>query len=283
MVAIQSDQKDIILDAVRTMYTAVAREPEAAFHFPVGRAACALVGYPVEILDALPASAVESFAGVGYPFAANVIDPGDTVLDVGSGSGTDLLIAQRLVGPTGRVIGLDLTAAMLQKLERIVKTAGAANVRLLEGNAEEIRLPDASVDVVTSNGVLNLVPDKARAIAEIHRVLRPGGRVQIADIALARPAGEQCRANPELWAECVVGATPEEEYVELFRTAGFEQIAVLGRLDYFAASPSGETRSVAASFGARSLVLRATRAAAPSLRAAQPWPGRPFAQDMIPA
>jgi SAM-dependent methyltransferase len=272
MVATLSDQREVILDAVRAMYTAVALHPDGAFHFPLGRAACELAGYPLELLEALPPAAVESFAGVGYPFAANVIEPGDTVLDIGAGSGTDLLLAHRLTGRAGSVIGLDLTSAMLAKLERTAAAAGATNVRLLKGNAEEIPLPDASVDVVTSNGVLNLVPDKARAVAEIRRVLRPGGRVQIADIALGRPVGAQCRANPQLWAECVVGATLEDEYVELFRAAGLEQTTVLGHLDYFAASPSPETRKVAASFGARSLVLRAAKAPAPMLRPPQPWP-----------
>ncbi len=272
MVAILSDQRDVIFEAVRAMYTAVARKADTTFHFPHGRAACELVGYPMDLVDTLPESAVESFAGVGYVFAANVIEPGEVVLDVGSGSGTDLLIARRLVGPAGTVIGLDLTDAMLEKLEHVVSAAAVSNVRLLNGNAEDIPLPDGSVDVVTSNGVLNLVPDKRQAIGEIHRVLRPGGRVQIADIALGRPLGAECRADPQLWAECVVGALLEDEYLELFRTAGFEHFTVLGHLDYFAASPSPATRNIASSFGARSLVLRAGTASAVLLRDPLPWP-----------
>lgn len=272
MVVVLSQQKDVIFAAIRAMYTDVAQHPERTFHFPTGRDACVLVGYPVALLDALPAAAVESFAGVGYPFAANLIRPGDTVLDVGSGSGTDLLLVASLVGSSGSAIGLDMTAAMLEKLERNVGAAGASNVRLLEGNAERIPLPDASVDVVTSNGVLNLVPDKRAAFAEITRVLRPGGRIQVADIALATPVSDQCRSNPKLWAECVVGATLEHEYIALLEESGLVQIEKLGELDYFSASSSPATRSIAKSFGAISLLLRGAKAPVSTLPEAQPWP-----------
>lgn len=259
MVAILSNQRETIFGAVRAMYTDVATHPEQVFHFPTGRAACEFVGYPREQLDRLPATAVESFAGVGYPFRAGVLRAGDTVLDVGSGSGTDALLVALLVGPEGRVIGLDMTAAMLRKLERNAAAAGVANVEALEGNAEEIPLPDASVDVVTSNGVINLVPDKARAAREVFRVLRPGGRLQLADIVLRTPAADACRANPKLWAECVVGATTEDAYLDHFRAAGFADVEVLHGFDYFAGSSSEETRKVAASLGAHAIVLRAVK------------------------
>lgn len=259
MVAILSNQREVILDAVRAMYTAVATTPDKGFHFPTGRRACEFVGYPDEQLHTLPPEAVESFAGVGYPFMVRAIGPGDIVLDVGSGSGTDVLIASRLVGPTGHVYALDMTGAMREKLQANVALAGATNVEVLEGNAEEIPLPDGSVSVVTSNGVLNLVPDKPKAVGEIRRVLRPGGRVQIADIVLATTPSESCRAHPELWAECVVGATTQDDYLGLFRAAGFADVEQLHELDYFAGSPSTETRKVAASFGARALVMRAVR------------------------
>jgi arsenite methyltransferase len=262
MVAILSNQREVILDAVRAMYTAVATTPDKGFHFPVGRTACEFVGYPAEYLDVVPAAAVESFAGVGYPFAAGVIGAGDVVLDVGSGSGTDVLIASRLVGATGRVYALDMTEAMRAKLRANIERSGATNVDVLEGNAEEIPLPDESVAVVTSNGVLNLVPDKSKAVAEIARVLRPGGRVQIADIALATLPSDACRAHPELWAECLVGATTESNFFDLFRAAGFTDVEALSHLDYFAGSSSAETRKVASSFGARTVVMRATKPAA---------------------
>jgi len=259
MVAIVSNQRSAILDAVRRMYTEVAIECNREFHFPTGRKACEFVGYPAMQLDTLPPTAVESFAGVGYPFAAQVIRPGDVVLDVGSGSGTDALIAARLVGPSGRVIGLDLTEAMRDKLRANAGIAKANNLEILAGNAESIPLPDESVDVVTTNGVVNLVPDKTRAIREIARVLRPGGRLQLADIVVKSLPSEACQANPELWAECIVGATSEETYLAGLHEAGLRNLEVLSRSDYFAGSSSTETRKVAESFGAHAIVLRAVK------------------------
>ena len=272
MVFVASLNKDLIFSAVRAMYTDVALHPEREFHFPTGRAACVFVGYPTAQLAELPAVAVESFAGVAYPFASNVIGEGDTVLDIGSGSGTDLLIAARNVGDRGQAIGLDMTAAMLDKVARSVAAASLSNVHLLEGNAEKIPLPDAAVDVVTSNGVLNLVPDKRAAFGEIHRVLKRGGRVQIADIALGQPLSGECLSNPRLWAECIVGATLEDEYLTMLQAAGFTQIELLGRLDYFCASVSAATRSIAQSFHARSVVIRAAKPPAPPLPPALQWP-----------
>jgi SAM-dependent methyltransferase len=259
MVAILSNQREVIFDAVRRMYSDVALMPEREFHFPTGRRACEFVGYPADQLDRLPSAAIESFAGVGYPFAAAVIRIDDTVLDIGSGSGTDAFIAAGLVGPRGRVIGLDLTEAMRDKLRANAAVAGAANLEVLAGNAEAIPLPDASVDVVSSNGVLNLVPDKPRAIREIARVLRGGGRLQIADIVVRTLPSEACRAHPELWAECVVGATTVESYIADFEATGLCDVEVLSRSDYFAGSSSAETRRVAGSFGAHSVVLRARK------------------------
>ena len=217
--ALWSNNKEFIFKAVEEMYTDVASRPGAVFHFPTGHAACLFVGYPPEQLASLPVEATESFAGVGYPFAADVIRPGDTVLDIGSGSGTDTLIAATLTGPSGVVYGLDMTRAMREKLQRIVAATKIEHVRVIEGNAEQIPLPDASIDVVTSNGVLNLVPDKPAAFGEIARVLKPGGRLQIADIALRVPVSDRSRADPRLWAECVVGAITEDDYGSLLRAA----------------------------------------------------------------
>jgi arsenite methyltransferase len=272
MVYIASLNKDLIFSAVRAMYTDVALHPEREYHFPTGKAACAFVGYPENRLAELPAASIESFAGVAYPFAANVIRAGDTVLDIGSGSGTDLQLAARIVGDRGQAIGLDMTAAMIQKLTACVAAAGVSNVQLLEGNAEKIPLPDASVDVITSNGVLNLVPDKTAAFAEMHRVLKPGGRMQIGDIALGQPLSGDCVSNPKLWAECIVGATLEEEYLAMLRQAGFTHTEILGRLDYFSASVSEATRSIAQSFHACSIVIRAAKPPAEILPPALPWP-----------
>ena len=283
-------KKELIFDAVRAMYTDIARYPARGYHVPIGHAACTFVGYPGEKLDRLPASAVESFAGVGYPFAANVIRAGDTVLDIGAGSGTDALLAAHATGPSGQVIGLDLTAAMLAKLEVSAAAAGLSNVRAMAGNAECLPLPDASVDVVTSNGVLNLVPDKRAAFAEIHRVLKPGGRLQIADVALGQPISGDCLSDAKLWAECIVGATLEDDYLALIEGAGLTCIEKLGKLDYFCASTSAETRSIARSFNACSIVARAIKPPVSSLPAPLPWPpassfamaGSPAATTLIP-
>lgn len=261
MVVITSDQRDVILGAVREMYTAVATRPDETYHFPTGRRACEYVGYPPEELDRLPPAAIESFAGVGYPFAGGAIRDGDTVLDLGSGSGTDVLIAALRTGPSGKVIGLDMTEAMRKKCLQNAVHMGATNVEVIEGDAESIPLPDACVDVVTSNGVINLVPDKEAAVREIHRVLAPGGRVQIADIVVRNLPSAECRSQPQLWAECIVGATTDNDYLDTFRRVGFEDVESLADLDYFAASTSESTRDTASGFGAHSIVMRATRPA----------------------
>jgi arsenite methyltransferase len=257
--AVWSAKREFILKAVEEMYTDVASRPGAVFHFPTGRLACLFVGYPAGQLDRLPPEATESFAGVGYPFAADVIRCGDAVLDIGSGSGTDTLIAALAVGPTGVVHGLDMTPAMREKLERNVAAMELGHVRVIDGQAERIPLPDASVDVVTSNGVLNLVPDKPAAFAEIARVLKPGGRLQIADIALMLPVSDASRADPRLWAECVVGAIVEDDYVSLLRAAGLD-VDVLRTFDYFAGSVSGATRRAAHGLGAHAIVMRGGKA-----------------------
>jgi SAM-dependent methyltransferase len=272
MVAIFGFSREKVIAAVKEMYTAVATAPRRGFHFPVGRDACLAVGYPQALLEALPAEALESFAGVGYPFRAAAIRPGDTVLDVGAGSGTDALLAARLAGPRGRVYALDMTPAMSAKLRALVARLGIANLEVLEGNAESIPLADATVDVVTSNGMLNLVPDKPRAIGEIRRVLRPGGRVQIADIVIRRPVTLDCATDPKLWAECVVGATVDEDYLALFRDAGFDDVRLLRDFDYFAHSSSAETRDIARRFGARAIEISMQRGGrAPSRLALAKW------------
>ncbi|MFP4537371.1 MAG: methyltransferase domain-containing protein [Dichotomicrobium sp.] len=261
MVAILGFSKDQVTSAVQAMYAEVAAAPSQGFHFPVGRAAARAVGYPEAELDSLPEAAVASFAGVGYPFRAGVIRPGDTVLDIGAGSGTDTLIASRLVGETGKVWALDITPDMLEKLRATLAEAGIDNVEPIEGDAEAIPLPDNSVDVVTSNGALNLVPAKRRAFAEIFRVLRPGGRVQIADIVIARPVPLGGRNDPKLWAECVVGASIDEDYLEDFREAGFTEVETLNEFDYFSESSSADTRQIASNLGARSMEITMRRPA----------------------
>lgn len=252
-----TDLTPIVTKAVQNLYTEVAREPRKAYHFPLGMEALLFVGYPKEDLAKLPGTATESFAGVGYPFATRSIRSGQTILDVGSGSGTDVLYASLETGSKGQVFGLDFTPAMIAKARTNIEKMGAQNVRILEGNATKIPLPDSSVDVVTSNGVLNLVPDKVAAFQEIHRVLRPGGRLQLADIVVQEDVGAVCGLNPQLWADCIGGAAVEKEYLETIREAGFEDVRIVRRIDYFSKSASESTKRITKTFGAESVVIAA--------------------------
>src|SRR2546427_2945091 len=254
-----SDLKPIITKAVQSLYTEVATRPDKAYHFPLGLEALRYLGYPDEDLRKLPSTATESFAGVGYPHAANAIRPGDTVLDIGSGSGTDVLYASLKTGRSGKVVGLDITPAMITKARANIERMGAKNVQILEGDATRIPLPDASADVVTSNGVLNLVPDKPAAFREIFRVLKPGGRLQLADIVVQVDVGAVCGLNPQLWADCIGGAAVEPEYMETIRAAGFQDVRVLKRIDYFAKSSSESTKRITKTFGAESVVVTARK------------------------
>lgn len=258
-----ADGTSPIADAVREMYTDVATAPPPDLHFPVGRKAAEFVGYPDDDLDPLPTAALESFAGVGYPFLVDAIEEGDTVLDVGTGSGTDLLIAADRVGPEGRALGLDFTAAMLEKALANIDRAGARQAFVVEGDAgERIPLPSASVDVVTSNGVFNLIPDKERAFAEAHRVLKPGGRLQLADIVVNVTIPEEARGDETLWAACIAGATLTDRYLDTIRAAGFEGVEIVDRLDYFAEAPREDARETARHYEAEAIVVTARRGSA---------------------
>ncbi len=250
----------IITDAVKDLYTEVALNPEKAFHFPLGRDAAVFVGYPEKDLDRIPKTAVESFAGVGYPHAANLIKPGDTVLDIGSGSGTDILISSLRTGPNGRVFGLDITDAMIKKAEGNIEKMGAKNVKILKGPATKIPLENHIVDVVTTNGVLNLVMEKKKALQEIRRVLKPGGKLQIADIVVQKDVQRACGLIPQLWADCIGGAAVEDEYLNLIKEIGFKDLRIVNRLDYFSKSPSENTKRLTKTFGAETIVITATRA-----------------------
>lgn len=246
-------------NAVQEMYEEVAASPNKEFHFPTGRNSCLNLGYPEGELDAIPGSAVKSFAGVGYPFLADAINPGDAVVDIGSGSGVDALVAALKTGSDGRVWGIDITPAMIRKARENIGKTDVENIQIIEGQAIDVPLDDASADVVTSNGVINLVPDKKKAFEEIYRILKPGGCIQISDIVLSKPASEKSKANAQLWAECIVGAEPVEVYLDLIRAAGFKNVAVIDRLDYFDRSPNESTRKAAKNLGAHTIVLTARK------------------------
>jgi arsenite methyltransferase len=188
----------LLKSEIKKTYAAVSQEPETDFIFPTGRAWAEDLRYPPE-LAAVPEAAVESFAGVANPWEHGRLAPGERVLDLGCGAGTDSLVAAQMVGPEGRVTGIDMTPAMLAKARAAAAEMGATNIEFLESEAEQLPFADDSYDVVVSNGVIDLIPDKDAVFAEIHRVLRPGGRMQIADVTIQNPVSEEGRRNIDLW------------------------------------------------------------------------------------
>jgi len=192
------DQKELRAQ-VQEKYREVALEPGAPFHFHTGRALATRLGYPAAVVDRLPDSAVESFAGVGSPFALRDLQPGGRVVAVGCGAGFDPFLAADQVGPNGQVIGVDMTPEMLAKARRNVDELGLHHVEIREGLAEHLPVADGWADVVIANGVINLCVDKASVFAEIHRVLRPGGRLQFADIANGNPVPAAAMRDVDLW------------------------------------------------------------------------------------
>jgi arsenite methyltransferase len=206
--------------AIKTVYREVARGEHAALHFEVGRSLAEHLGYPVELLDAIPAEALASFAGVGHHLDLAALHAGDAVLDLGSGSGTDAFCAAVLVGESGRVVGVDITGEQLDKVARLRDRDGLAQVEFVEAHIEALPFEDSSFDAVISNGVINLSPLKHRVFAETARVLRPGGRMVIADIVSGRALKERTRRNVELWAACIAGATPRNSYLAALEANG---------------------------------------------------------------
>jgi SAM-dependent methyltransferase len=190
---------DILRDQVREKYRAVAVEPDATYHFHTGRPLAARLGYDPTIVDALPDRAVESFAGVGNPFSLRTLDQGERVVDVGSGAGFDSFVAADQVGPDGQVVGIDMTPEMLTKSRETAVGMGLGHVEFREGLAEDIPVEDGWADAVISNGVINLCADKRAVFDEIHRVLRPGGVLQFADIANGRPVPIEAMRDVDLW------------------------------------------------------------------------------------
>ena len=193
---------DKLRELVRAEYDRVAREPNGTFHFRRGpEYACRMLGYNPEELAVIPAESTASFAGVGNPHRIGPIEARETVLDIGCGAGMDLLLAARATGPSGRAIGVDMTPSMLELAKRGAIKAGLwENVEVRRGTAEELPVESESVDVVISNGVLNLSPDKNRAFREIYRVLRPGGRLYLADVVVQRELSLAARSDVDLWA-----------------------------------------------------------------------------------
>jgi arsenite methyltransferase len=190
---------DVLRDAIQEEYAEVATDPEKGFHFHTGRPLARLLEYADEWLIGIPESSIQSFAGTGNPFNLGELITGERVVDVGCGAGIDSLIAAKKVGPGGRVIGVDMTPAMLEKARRAANETGLANVEFREGYAEALPVGEGWADVVISNGVLNLMPDKAAVLEEMSRVLKPGGRLQIGDILVQKAVPESAKRKIDLW------------------------------------------------------------------------------------
>ena len=185
--------------AIQEEYAVVAREPGRGYHFHTGRPLASMLGYHDDWLEGLPEGSIASFAGTGNPFRIGQLRPGERVIDIGSGAGIDSLIVAKMVGPSGQVIGVDMTPAMLETARKSVSLAGSGHVEFREGLAESLPVPDGWADVVISNGVLNLLPDKLAALQEMARVLKPSGRLQIGDILVQQAVPEDAKQQIDLW------------------------------------------------------------------------------------
>jgi len=205
---------------VKEMYRQVAENPHGEFHFEMGRAMAERLGYAAADLDRIPREAIESFAGVGYFFHLAALQPGERVVDLGSGSGMDTFVAALKVGAGGQVIGVDMTEAQLEKAARLAQAGGFAQVSYRKAYIEQTGLADATADCVISNGVINLAPDKAQVFREVARLLRRGGRLAIADIVADVVLPENVVCNPDLWAACIGGAAQRDRYREAIELAG---------------------------------------------------------------
>ena len=241
---------------VKEMYRAVAEAPEGEYHFELGRALAERLGYPADVLDQLPQAAVVSFAGVGYFFDLAGLTEGEDVLDLGSGSGMDVFYAGVQVGETGRVAGIDMTPAQLAKAERLRDEAGFRQVTFTMGRIEDLPFEDESFDVVISNGVINLTPDKRRVFEEAARVLRPDGRFAAADIIAEVALTESIVRNTELWASCIGGAAQQDAYQESIEASGLRlELMKRNRYEFL----SERARDASARYGVKSVSLLARK------------------------
>lgn len=241
---------------VKQMYRAVAETPHERFHFETGRALAERLGYDPALLDRVPAEAIDSFAGVGHFFDLAGLGDGERVLDLGSGSGTDAFCAARLVGTDGQVVGIDMTDEQLAKAGRLQQEHGIEQVRFEAGMIERLPFEDGSFDVVISNGVINLAPDKDRVFTEAARVLRPGGRLALADIVTEQQLTDAIVANVDLWASCIGGAPRQDRYLDAIERAGLSVEAVTDN-DY--AFISDQAKGASEQYGVKSVSVLARR------------------------
>lgn len=244
---------------VKDMYTKVALEPEGDYHFELGRPLCERLGYAPDDLDQIPQDAIASFAGVGYYFDLAGLGDGETVLDLGSGSGTDTFIAALKVGASGSVIGVDMTDEQLAKAEALRTQAGFGQVSYHKGYIEDLPVPDDSLDAIISNGVINLAPDKAAVFKEAVRALKPGGRLVLSDIVSTLPLPEGITCNADLWAACIGGALQEDDYLAIIEAAGLRVTDVRDNDAYKFISDGAS--SATEKFGVKSISLKAVKPA----------------------
>jgi SAM-dependent methyltransferase len=242
---------------VKAMYRDVALAPHAEYHFEMGRPLAERLGYVPADLDAIPQAAIESFAGVGYYFDLAQLRPGETVVDLGSGSGTDAFVAALKVGAPGRVIGIDMTDEQLAKAERLREAGGFAQVSYRKGYIEATGLERGSCDAVISNGVVNLAPDKRAVFAEAARILKPGGRLALADIVTEVQLPEGITCNATLWAACIGGALQVNDYVAAVESAGLRlrQLRDNPQYRFISDNAQGATRK----YGVKSVSLVAVK------------------------
>lgn len=247
-----------VLEAkVKQMYRDVAQHPDGEFHFEMGRPLAERLGYPPAELDRIPREAIESFAGVGYYFHLAALRPGETVVDFGSGSGMDSFLAARQVGDSGRVIGIDMTDEQRAKADALRVGSGFENVTFVAGYIEAPPVPDATAEAVISNGVINLSPRKEEVFRAAARILRPGGRLALADIVteVQLPDGIVC--DPTLWAACIGGAAQQDDYRRMIEEAGL-RVAKVEQNDAYQFI-SENARGASRKFGVKSVSLLAVK------------------------
>jgi ubiquinone/menaquinone biosynthesis C-methylase UbiE len=241
---------------VKEMYRLVAEVPQGDYHFELGRPLADRLGYDAEVLNGIPAAAVASFAGVGFVFGLARLQSGERVIDLGSGSGMDAWYAASQVGPDGQVLGLDFTSQQVARARGLVAERDVDNIEFREGRIESIPAPEAAFDCVISNGVINLSPEKPRVFAEAARVLRPGGRLAIADIVSDVSLKESIVCDADLWASCIGGAAQLDDYQQIIESAGLVVTAMARNPYQFL---SRRAQSASNTYGVRSLSILAVK------------------------
>lgn len=242
---------------VKDMYRAVALDPHGDFHFEMGRAMAERLGYLPHLLDRTPQQAIESFAGVGHYFDLLNPQPGQNIVDFGSGSGMDTFIASQYVGPTGTVTGIDMTDAQLTKARHLSAQHHVANIRYKKAYIDDTGLPAGSQDAVISNGVINLAPDKYSVFTEACRLLQRGGKLALSDIVSETPLPANISCNANLWAACIGGAMQQDDYIDAIESTGFRVITVRDNPEYHFLTNGA--RNAATKWGVKSITLLAVK------------------------